>query len=44
MARVDPLISVITPFLNGKRFLEEAIQSVLAQTLSNFELLLIDGF
>ena len=42
MARVDPLISVITPFLNGKRFLEEAIQSVLAQTLSDFELLLID--
>jgi len=42
MARVDPLISVITPFLNGKRFLEEAIQSVLAQTPSDFELLLID--
>ena len=42
MAHVDPLISVITPFLNGKRFLEEAIQSVLAQTLSDFELLLID--
>jgi glycosyltransferase involved in cell wall biosynthesis len=37
-----PLVSVITPFLNGKRFLEEAIQSVLAQTLSAFELLLID--
>jgi glycosyltransferase involved in cell wall biosynthesis len=37
-----PLISVITPFLNGRRFLEEAIQSVLAQTLSAFELLLID--
>jgi glycosyltransferase involved in cell wall biosynthesis len=52
MARLDqqpeasraeaPLISVITPFLNGKRFLEEAIQSVLAQTLAAFELLLID--
>lgn len=37
-----PLISVITPFLNAERFLEEAIQSVLAQTLSAFELLLID--
>lgn len=37
-----PLISIITPFLNGKRFLEEAIQSVLAQTLPAFELLLID--
>jgi glycosyltransferase involved in cell wall biosynthesis len=37
-----PLVSVILPFLNGKRFLEEAIQSVLAQTLPAFELLLID--
>lgn len=37
-----PLVSVITPFLNAERFLEEAIQSVLAQTLPAFELLLID--
>jgi glycosyltransferase involved in cell wall biosynthesis len=37
-----PLVSVITPFLNAERFLEEAIQSVLLQTLSSFELLLID--
>ena len=37
-----PLVSVITPFLNGKRFLEEAIQSVLTQTLPAVELLLID--
>jgi glycosyltransferase involved in cell wall biosynthesis len=37
-----PLVSVITPFLDAERFLEEAIQSVLAQTLSSCELLLID--
>jgi glycosyltransferase involved in cell wall biosynthesis len=37
-----PLVSVITPFLNAGRFLEEAIHSVLAQTWSAFELLLID--
>src|SRR6266702_812979 len=37
-----PLVSVITPFLNANPFLEEAIRSVLAQTLSAFELLLID--
>ena len=30
-----PLVSVIIPFLNGERFLQEAIQSVFAQTYDN---------
>jgi glycosyltransferase involved in cell wall biosynthesis len=38
----QPLVSVITPFLNPGEFLEEAIHSVQAQTLSQWELLLID--
>lgn len=38
----QPLISVITAFLNEERFLEEAIESVLVQTYSNWELFLID--
>ena len=38
----QPLVSVVTPFLNGERFLEEAIQSVLAQTYARWELLLAD--
>jgi glycosyltransferase involved in cell wall biosynthesis len=38
----EPLVSVITIFLNEERFLQEAIQSVLAQTYSRWELLLID--
>jgi glycosyltransferase involved in cell wall biosynthesis len=38
----SPLISVITPFLNPGAFLQEAIESVFAQTYSDWELLLID--
>lgn len=35
-------VSVIVPFLNEQRFLVEAIESVLAQTYEDWELLLID--
>jgi glycosyltransferase involved in cell wall biosynthesis len=35
-------VSIITPFLNAGRFIEESIQSVLAQTFDNWELLLVD--
>jgi glycosyltransferase involved in cell wall biosynthesis len=37
-----PLVSVVINFLDGERFLEEAIQSVFAQTYPNWELLLVD--
>jgi glycosyltransferase involved in cell wall biosynthesis len=37
-----PLVSSIMIFLNVERFLEEAIESVLAQTYDNWELLLVD--
>ena len=37
-----PIVSVITPFFNAGGFLEEAIQSVVAQTFPDWELLLID--
>ncbi len=37
-----PLVSVITIFLNGEKFIREAIESVLAQTYDNWELLLVD--
>ena len=36
------LVSIITPFLNAEKFFQEAIDSVLAQTYDNWELLLID--
>jgi peptidoglycan/xylan/chitin deacetylase (PgdA/CDA1 family) len=37
-----PLVSVITIFLNAERFIAEAVQSVLAQTYRNWELILVD--
>src|SRR5262245_39269876 len=37
-----PLISAITIFLNGDRFIREAIESVLAQTYQSWERLLGD--
>src|SRR5215467_8081888 len=36
------LVSVIINFLNAERFIREAIESVLAQTYDNWELLLVD--
>src|SRR5262245_48750717 len=37
-----PRVSVLTVFLNAERFLQEAIESVLAQTYGDWELLLVD--
>lgn len=37
-----PLISVVLPVYNGEKYLTEAIESILAQTFTDFELLLID--
>ena len=42
MKRSEPLVSVITIFLNAERFIQEAIESVFAQTGDNWELLLVD--
>ena len=42
--RVDSnLISVIVPVYNGEAYLERCIQSMLAQTYREWELLIIDG-
>ncbi|MEX2382398.1 MAG: glycosyltransferase family 2 protein [Opitutales bacterium] len=38
----SPLVSIVMIFLNGERFLKEAVDSVLCQTYSNWELLLVD--
>ena len=37
-----PLVSVVLIFLNTEKFIGEAIESVLAQTLRNWELMLVD--
>lgn len=39
---VRPLISVVMPSYNAEKYISEAIQSVLAQTYENLELLVID--
>jgi SAM-dependent methyltransferase len=42
VTNVPPLVSVIMIFLDAERFIAEAIDSVLAQTLANWELILVD--
>ena len=42
MVKSHPQISVIMAVYNGEKFLEEAIGSILKQTFSNFEFIIID--
>lgn len=37
-----PMISVVIPMFNVEQYIEQSIQSVLAQTYHNFELILVD--
>lgn len=39
---ITPLISVVMPVKNGEKYLAKAIESVLEQTYSNFEFLIVD--
>jgi glycosyltransferase involved in cell wall biosynthesis len=38
----DPMVSVTIPVLNGEKYLDQAIESVLAQTCDSWELLIVD--
>jgi len=42
MVTAKPLISIVMPVFNGESFLAEAIESVLAQSYQNFELIVVD--
>ena len=37
-----PLVSVVMPVYNSEKFLAEAIESILTQTFTNFELIIVD--
>ena len=39
---MSPLVSVIIPAYNAERFISETIKSVISQTFSDFELLIVD--
>lgn len=39
---MNDLISIVLPVYNGERFLQESIDSILSQTYSNWELLILD--
>lgn len=39
----QPFVSVVTPVYNGERYLASCIESVLSQTYSNFEYILLDN-
>lgn len=40
--RSPPLVSVVLPVYNAEAFLGEAVRSILAQTLTDFELIIVD--
>lgn len=39
---MQPLISIVLPIYNGEKYMRQSIDSVLAQTYINWELLIID--
>ena len=42
MSAPTPRISIVLPVLDGERFLEEALSSVVAQTTADWELIFVD--
>lgn len=39
---INDLVSIITPLYNSEKFIEETIESVLKQTYSNWEMIIVD--
>ncbi|MBP8604996.1 MAG: glycosyltransferase family 2 protein [Phycisphaerae bacterium] len=42
MLKDIPLVSVIVPYYNGRKFIREAVQSILNQTYPNIEIIVVD--
>jgi len=42
MVNASPAVSVIIPVYNGERFLRQTIDSVLAQTFRDYEIVAVD--
>lgn len=42
MASDDPVVSIVVPVFNAARFIDAAVDSVLEQTLTSWELILVD--
>ena len=40
--KTNPCVSVIMPIYNGEKYIKNTIESILTQTLKEFELILID--
>ena len=43
ITKVTPRISILMPVWNAERFLAQAVESILSQTVEDFELLAVDG-
>lgn len=43
MSPAEPLVSVLTPVYNGEKFLKQCMRSVLAQTYTNFEYIIVNN-
>lgn len=42
MPNIEPLISIIVPVYNSEKYLSRCIESILAQSFKNLEIILID--
>jgi glycosyltransferase involved in cell wall biosynthesis len=43
MSSTQPLVSVLTPVYNGEKYLAECIESILAQTYTNWEYIIVNN-
>ena len=43
MERNEPLVSIVTPVFNGELFIGEAIKSVISQSYTNWEYIIVEN-